>query len=61
MLLLLMSYCCASEEKDRESNQAPMIDYVKFANFLNWKDKLPETSNKQGSERNNFLKFLLLM
>ncbi|XP_039252366.2 EF-hand domain-containing family member B-like [Styela clava] len=36
MLFLLMSYCGGEEGK---------IDYLKFANFLNWKDKMPIVSS----------------
>lgn len=35
MLYLLMSYC---------GGRGGKIDYVKFANFLNWKDKMPVSS-----------------
>nr|XP_002120382.3 EF-hand domain-containing family member B-like [Ciona intestinalis] len=44
MLFLLMSYCCAeSTDKEHEAK----IDYVKFANFLNWKDKMPMSADKK--------------
>ncbi|CAK8674005.1 unnamed protein product [Clavelina lepadiformis] len=46
MLSLLMSYCSSSEEKDTAGNGL-LIDYLKFANFLNWKDKMPLPADKK--------------
>ena len=37
ILQLVMSYC---------ANDDVTIDYVKFANFLNWKDKMPDEEEK---------------
>lgn len=49
MLSLLMSYCEAKEHK---------IDYIKFANFLNWKDKMPQeniTAPTNGKNSRNII------
>lgn len=48
MLTLLMSYCCGSSSEQKETEKSPLIDYVKFANFLNWKDKLPVATDEKG-------------
>nr|CAB3241289.1 EF-hand domain-containing family member B-like [Phallusia mammillata] len=51
MLTLLMSYCCSSSSQENNDEKSTLIDYLKFANFLNWKDKLPITvDDKDGSK-----------
>lgn len=41
MLSLLMSYCVGADSQTESQESGEIgIDYVKFANFLNWKDKL---------------------
>ncbi len=49
MLALLMSYCVGDENDDDVIG----IDYVKFANFLNWKDKstMPVAPDDEGGCR----------
>ena len=49
MLSLLMSYCCATPAEGVEGSKGLLIDYVKFANFLNWKDKLPLAADQKGN------------
>jgi len=52
MLSLLMSYCCTTSEDGAEREdelKTTKIDYVKFANFLNWKDKMPIAAEEKST------------
>jgi len=44
-----MSYCCAIPTEGVTGSKGLLIDYVKFANFLNWKDKLPAAADQKGN------------